>query len=141
MSRATEGQVKPRSWRCDTLKSRLSKNLMTNFQSCLYLSGTLKYSRALGSRSTFEIPSRVNLCGPSLYCIARTSGKKSRHSIGLAGATRLTRSDFRLNLLLLVNGQGCVYLVFYSCLYIGKILNISRSSQWCARSQHFSRVL
>ena len=31
----------------------------------------------------------------------------SRHSIWLAGATRLTRSDFRLNLLLL-KGQGCV---------------------------------
>ena len=36
-----------------------------------------------------------------------TSGKWSKHSIGLAGATRLTRSDFRLNLLLL-KGQGCV---------------------------------
>ena len=32
---------------------------------------------------------------------------KSRHSIGLAGATRLTREDFRMNLLLL-KGQGCV---------------------------------
>jgi len=29
-------------------------------------------------------------------------GKRSRHSIGLAGATRLTRSDFRLNLLLMM---------------------------------------
>ena len=27
------------------------------------------------SRSTFEFPSRVNLSGPSLYCIARTLGK------------------------------------------------------------------
>ena len=53
-----------------------------------------------GSLSTFEFPSRVNLYGPSLYCIAWTLGKKSRHSIGLAGATRVTRSDFRLNFLL-----------------------------------------
>ena len=30
-----------------------------------------------------------------------------KHLIGLAGATRLTRSDFRLNLLLL-KGQGCL---------------------------------
>ena len=28
-----------------------------------------------GSRSTFEFPSRVNLSGPRLYCIARTLGK------------------------------------------------------------------
>ena len=60
-----------------------------------------------GSRSTFKFPSQVNLSGPSLYCVARTLGKKSRHSIGLAGATRLTRSDLRLNLLLL-KCQGCV---------------------------------
>ena len=33
--------------------------------------------------------------------------KKSRHLIGQAVATRLTRSDFRLNLLLL-KGQRCV---------------------------------
>ena len=59
-----------------------------------------------GSRSTFEFPSRVNLSGPSLYCIARTSGKYRRHSIGLAGSTRLTRSDFRLNLLLLIGQLG-----------------------------------
>ena len=45
--------------------------------------------------STFSVPD----------CIAQTLGKWSRHSIGLAGATRLTRSDFRLNLLLL-KGQG-----------------------------------
>ena len=51
-----------------------------------------------GSRSTFEFPSRVNLSGPSLYCIARTL---SKHSMGLAGATRLTPSDFSLNLLVL----------------------------------------
>ena len=57
-----------------------------------------------GSRSTFEFPSRVNLSGPSLYCIAQTLIK---HSMGLAGATRLKRSDFRLNLLLL-KGQRCV---------------------------------
>ena len=36
-----------------------------------------------GSRSTFEFPSQVNLSGPSLYL-----------ALGLAGATRLTRSDF-----------------------------------------------
>ena len=29
---------------------------------------------ATGSRSTFEFTSRVNLSGPSLYCIARTLG-------------------------------------------------------------------
>ena len=28
-----------------------------------------------GSRSTFEFSSRVNLSGPSLYCIAQTLGK------------------------------------------------------------------
>ena len=28
-----------------------------------------------GSRSTFEFPSRVNLSGPSLYCIVQTLGK------------------------------------------------------------------
>ena len=66
------------------------------------------YSVHTGSRSTFEFPSRVNLSAPSLYCIARTLGKLSRHSIGLA----------RLNLLLL-KGQGCVYsavhfLIFYT---------------------------
>ena len=60
-----------------------------------------------GSCSTFEFPSLVNLSGLSLYCIARTLDKSSRHSIGLASATRLTWSDFRLNLLLL-KGQGCV---------------------------------
>ena len=31
--------------------------------------------RPTGSRSTFEFPSRVNLSGPSLYCIAQTLGK------------------------------------------------------------------
>ena len=66
------------------------------------------YSVHTGSRSSFKFPSRVNLSAPSLYCIARTLGKLSRHSIGLA----------RLNLLLL-KGQGCVYsavhyLIFYT---------------------------
>ena len=28
-----------------------------------------------GSRSTFEFPSRVNLSGPSLYCVVKTLGK------------------------------------------------------------------
>ena len=60
-----------------------------------------------GSRSTFEFQSRVNLSPPRLLCIARTLVKWSRRSIRLAGATRLTWSDFRLNLLLL-KGQGCV---------------------------------
>jgi len=32
-------------------------------------------TRALGSRSTFEFPSRVNLSGPSLYCITRALGE------------------------------------------------------------------
>jgi len=35
---------------------------------------------------------------------------KSKHLIGLAGATRLTRSDFRMNLLLL-KGQRSVRIV------------------------------
>ena len=39
-----------------------------------------------GSCSKFEFPSRVNHCGPSLYWT------------GLAGATRLTRSDFMLDI-------------------------------------------
>ena len=60
-----------------------------------------------GSRITFEFPSLVNLFGPSFYRIARTLSKQSRHSIGLAGATRLTRSDFRFNFLLL-EGQRWV---------------------------------
>jgi len=50
----------------------------------------------------FEIPSRVNLSGPSLDI-----GYIKTHSIGLAGATRLARSDLRLNLLLL---KGQYYL-------------------------------
>jgi len=56
--------------------------------------------------STFEFLSRVNLSGPSLYCVGRKLGKESRHSI-LAGATMLTRSDFRLNFFL-QEGQRCV---------------------------------
>ena len=71
----------------------------------LYLNPSKVY--ITNSRSTFEFPSRANLSGPSLYCIARTLGKYSIHSIGLAGAIRLTRSDFRFNLLLL-KGQGYV---------------------------------
>ena len=46
-------------------------------------------------------------------------GKKSRHSIGLPGATRLTPSDFILNLLLL-KGQR------YVKKYVFKISNIKR---------------
>ena len=64
-----------------------------------------------GSR-TFKFPSRVNLYNPSVYCV---------HSIGLVGATRLTRSDFRLNLLFLkgqryvINkGVGSPELLFYT---------------------------
>ena len=66
-----------------------------------------------GSRSTLEFPSRVNFSVPSLYCIAQTLGNKSRHSVGLADASRLTRSDFRLNLLL-IKSQRCmaIYMVF-----------------------------
>ena len=70
----------------------------------------MKYSDFIGpcnTGSTFEFPSQVNLSGPNLYCIARTLGKYSRHSIGLAVPARLTRSDFRLNLLLL-KGQRFV---------------------------------
>ena len=73
-----------------------------------------------GSSSTFEFPSRVNLSGPSLYCIARTLSKWSRHSIGLAGATRLTRSDFVL-ILLLLKGQrfvSCSTLYLHMYMYI-----------------------
>ena len=75
-----------------------------------------KITHTTGSRSTFEFPSRVNLFSPSLYCIARTLGILSRHSIGLAGATRLTRSDFRLNLLLRKD-QGCVIQIITFSLY------------------------
>ena len=35
----------------------------------------IMYDLTTGFRSTFEFPSRVNLSGPSLYCIARTLGK------------------------------------------------------------------
>ena len=55
-----------------------------------------------GSRGTF--PSRVNF--PEPVCTV-SPGHWGRHSRGLAGATRLTRSDFRLNLLLL-KGQRCL---------------------------------
>ena len=37
----------------------------------------------MGSRTTFQFPSRVNLSGPSVYCITSTWVNK-------AGATRLT---------------------------------------------------
>ena len=58
-----------------------------------------------GSRSTFEFPSRVNLYGPSFTLSFTVSPghwvnkAECRPSIGLAGAKRLTRSDFMLNLL------------------------------------------
>ena len=52
--------------------------------------------------STFPVP--VHTVSPGHWV-----NKAGRHSIGLAGATRLTRSDFRLNLLLL-KGQRCVVL-------------------------------
>ena len=47
-------------------------------------------STGTGSCSTFEFPSRVNLSRPSLYCTWL-------YEKGLAGATRLTRSDFMLH--------------------------------------------
>jgi len=31
-----------------------------------------QYNKSTGSRNTLEFPSRANLYGPSLYCIART---------------------------------------------------------------------
>ena len=65
-------------------------------KSCIKLGRTYT-----GSRSIFEFPSRVNLSGPSLYCIPGRWLNKA----GLAGAARLTRADFRLNLLLL-KGQS-----------------------------------
>ena len=74
---------------------------------CVRYTCRMETVRHTDSRSTFEFPSRINLSGPRFYCIARTLGKGSRHSIGLAGETRLTWSDFWLNLLLL-KGQGCV---------------------------------
>ena len=77
----------------------------------LWMEGYLKLLLT-GSCSTFEFPSRVNFSGPSLYCIARSVGKWSRLSIGLAAATRLTRSDFRLNFLLLKGQRFVVYIPF-----------------------------
>ena len=85
-----------------------------------------------GSRSTFEFPSRVNLSGPSLYCIARTSGKYRRHSIGLAGSTRLTRSDFRLNLLLLIGQLGAWGVIIKNIWYFNPI---HFSSRWKLRDK------
>ena len=79
-------------------------------QNTFHIEAKNSLSKEHGQPCTFEFPSRVNLSCPSLYCIARTLGKYSRHSIGLAGATRLTRSDFRLNLLLL-KGQRSVRIV------------------------------
>ena len=67
------------------------------------------YSCSAGSRCTFDITSRVKLSGLSLYCIARTLCQESRHSIGLAGATRLTLLDFMLHIgadLLYQRGRG-----------------------------------
>ena len=60
-----------------------------------------------GSRSTFEFPSRVNLSGPSLYCIARTLNRTGRCNKVDAVP------DFRFNLLLLKN-QSCVYTIYYT---------------------------
>ena len=90
------------------LKIKLRNGLIFDFLSFMGLYSELH----TGSCSTLKFPSRVNFSVPSLYCIARTLGKLSRHSIGLAGATRLTQSDFRLNLLLL-KGQRCVYRLPY----------------------------
>jgi len=88
------------------LKIKLRNGLIFDFLSFMGLYSELH----TGSCSTLKFP--VNFSVPSLYCIARTLGKLSRHSIGLAGATRLTQSDFRLNLLLL-KGQRCVYRLPY----------------------------
>ena len=89
------------------LISFAKKVLVLLCQPCIFF---VKFT-ITGSRSTFEFPSRVNFSGPSLHCIARTLGKWSRHSIGIAGATKLTRSDFRLNLLLL-KGERCVLYLY-----------------------------
>ena len=38
-------------------------------------SGNAIFARGTGSLGTFEFPNRVNLSGPSLYCVARTLGE------------------------------------------------------------------
>jgi len=88
-----------------------------------------------GSHSTLEYPSRVNFSGPNLYCIARTLGKWSRHSIGLAGATRLTQSDFRLNLLLL-KGEGSVLRIKH-CSLSNPVLRNNCSVSFCDHTLHY----
>ena len=48
---------------------------------CIYPDTTYRFSwlsmSTHGYNSTFEFPSRVNLSGPSLYCIGQTLGKKA----------------------------------------------------------------
>ena len=98
--------VRPRKLR--NVKGDFLAQIMTNEHKIKQMFSVHIYST--GSRCTYEFSSRVNFSRPSLYCIARSLGEWSRHLIGLA--TRLTRSDFRLNLLLL-KGQGCVIDPFY----------------------------
>ena len=73
-----------------------------------------------GSRSTFEFPSRVNLSGPSLYCIARTMGKHWQTLNRTSLCDKVAWSDFSLNLLLL-KGEGCVYFHSY-CSYLSMLI-------------------
>ena len=68
------------------------------------------YTRAavvhLNLRAGSTFPVSVCTVSPGLWV------KKSRHSIGLFGATRLTQSDFMLHIgadLLLPKEQRCVY--------------------------------
>ena len=64
-------------------------------------------NHSTGSRSTFEFPSRSTFPVPVCTLSSRHWVNKAGTHIGLAGATRLTRLNFRLNLLLL-KGQRCL---------------------------------
>ena len=68
-----------------------------------YIEGITKVPLTTGSRSTFEFPSRVNLSGPSLYCIKLLDRTSWCNKVD---AVRLYAS-YRLNLLWL-QGQICM---------------------------------
>ena len=65
----------------------------------------------MGSRSTFEFTSRVNLSSPNLYCTARTLGfiKQTLNRTSRCNKVDAVRlyASYKLNLLLL-KGQRCV---------------------------------
>ena len=70
----------------------------------------MSYPYITGSRSTIEFPSRVNLSGLSLYCIARTLGTLIKET--LIRTSRCNKVDavrlyalYRLNLLLLAGAE------------------------------------